>query len=94
MSCSDHVLHGGPHFYDIKSIIFLFTWLTASYIIMKVSVALLGSAVAATALSTPRSPSKKKHQAIDPTDFVHVDGLRLKDTKGLHYITVGLPMLN
>ncbi|KAJ4347119.1 uncharacterized protein N0V89_011057 [Didymosphaeria variabile] len=54
---------------------------------MRASIAFLSFAVAATALNTPRNPHKKKPHAIDPKDFVYVDGLRLKDAKGLHYIT-------
>jgi mannan endo-1,4-beta-mannosidase len=55
---------------------------------MKVSIAFLGSAIAVTALRAPRNPGEKKSHAINPKDFVYVDGLRLKDAKGLHYITV------
>ncbi|KAF2260883.1 glycoside hydrolase [Lojkania enalia] len=29
----------------------------------------------------------KKHHGIEPDDFVYVDGLRLKDSNGLHYLT-------
>ncbi|KAF2687678.1 glycoside hydrolase family 5 protein [Lentithecium fluviatile CBS 122367] len=32
-------------------------------------------------------PGAGKHHAVDPKDFIKVDGLRLKDSKGLHYLT-------
>ncbi|KAF1963240.1 glycoside hydrolase [Byssothecium circinans] len=31
--------------------------------------------------------AKEERAGIDPEDFIHVDGLRLKDAKGLHYLT-------
>lgn len=61
---------------------------------MKASISVLGFAVAAAALSVPRNASKRKPNAIDPNDFVYVDGLRLKDATGLHYVTVGARILN
>lgn len=59
---------------------------------MKSSITILSFAVAAAgALRTNvllRNSEKNERDAIDPKDFVYVDGLRLKDGKGLHYITV------
>lgn len=55
---------------------------------MRLSIALLGSVVTVSALSIGAAPKKKKFHSVNPKDFVYVDGLRLKDAKGLHYITV------
>ena len=56
---------------------------------MRLSIALLGSVGTASALSISARPvEKRQSEAVDPNDFVYVDGLRLKDAKGLHYITV------
>lgn len=66
----------------------LYRPLFSAAVIMKLSIALLGYTVTVNALSTGAAPKQKKHKAINPKDFVYVDGLRLKDAKGLHYITV------
>ncbi|KAF2793123.1 glycoside hydrolase family 5 protein [Melanomma pulvis-pyrius CBS 109.77] len=47
---------------------------------------LLVLALSSIALGTSIHTGHKNH-AIDPNDFIHVDGLRLKDSKGLHYLT-------
>ncbi|KAJ4303661.1 hypothetical protein N0V90_002562 [Kalmusia sp. IMI 367209] len=54
---------------------------------MKATFAVSSLVLAAEALNTGALPWSKKHHALDPKDFVYVDGLRLKDSKGLHYIT-------
>ena len=47
---------------------------------------LLLLALASTALGTKGHKGHRNH-AIDPQDFIKVDGLKLKDSKGLHYLT-------
>ena len=56
---------------------------------MRLSIAVLGSVTTATALVVKDAPKTRDTKAIDPEDFVYVDGLRLKDASGLHYVTVG-----
>jgi mannan endo-1,4-beta-mannosidase len=48
---------------------------------------LLLLALSSLALTTSVRPHGHKGNQIDPNDFIHVDGLRLKDSKGLHYLT-------
>lgn len=47
----------------------------------------VGVAILAT-LSTAVPTTYRTYDGIDPNDFIHVDGLRLKDSSGrLHYLT-------
>lgn len=55
---------------------------------MRLAIAVLGSVATTTALAVGGVPKKREIKAIDPEDFVYVDGLRLKDASGLHYVTV------
>jgi len=52
---------------------------------MKIPIALSSLALASCASIMTEL---KRSGAIDQDDFVYVDGLRLKDSEGLHYITV------
>lgn len=52
---------------------------------------LLSLVVASLVLGVDARPKDSKHHAVDPKDFVYVDGLRLKTSKGLYYLTVKLP---
>lgn len=51
--------------------------------------ALLPLFLASLALSTPLETRGDRHNGygIDPKDFIYVDGLRLKDSRGLYYLT-------